>query len=164
MSGKNTERIQIYVVIGLALVFVILGYFQLFHKKTNAEAKSVTRVEPEPEFNLSNIESKIKSRLQVGEGSSVASFQPIARDIFLSLSSPVTAEVSEMQNEKLKPLPSLALKGTIVGGDRPIAIVDDKYLRIGDLIDGFEVIWIGKKEVLLESGQRQMLLEMLKNE
>ncbi len=140
MPGKTTERIQVYVVIGLALVFVIIGYFQLFHKKTNAEAKSITDVESEPEFNLSSIESKIKSRLQVGEKSFFESFQPIARDIFTSLKSPDKVEVPKMQNEKLKPLPSLDLKGTIVGSERSIAIVDDKYLRIVDLVDGFEVV------------------------
>jgi len=164
MPGKNRERIQIYVVIGLALVFVILGYFQLFHKKTDAEAKSIAHVESEPEFNLSSIEPKIKSRLQVNEESSFESFQPISRNIFTSLKSPDKAEVPKMQKEKLKPLPPLKLKGTIVEDDRSIAIVNDKYLRIGDLIDGFEVVWIGKKEVLLDSGQRQMVLEILKNE
>ena len=164
MPGKNRERIQIYVVTGLALVFVILGYFQLFHKKTDAEAKSIAQVESEPEFNLSSIEPKIKSRLQVNEESSFESFQPISRNIFTSLKSPAKAEVPKMQKEKLKPLPPLKLKGTIVEDDRSIAIVNDKYLRIGDLIDGFEVVWIGKKEVLLDSGQRQMVLEILKNE
>ena len=164
MPGKTAERIKVYIVVGLSLVFVILGYFRLFHNKTNAEAKSVTHIESESEFNLSRIESKIKNRLQVGEESSIESFQPIARDIFTSLKSPGKAEIPKMQDENLKPLPPLELKGTIVGGDRSIAIVDDKYLRIGDLIDGFEVVWIGKKEVLLESGQRQLVLEMLKNE
>ncbi len=164
MPGETTERIKIYVVIGLALVFVIIGYFRLFYKKSDAEAKSITHVESEPEFNLSSIESKIKSRLQVSKESSFESFQPIARDIFTSLKSPGKAEIPKMQNEKLKPLPPLELKGTIVGGDRSIAVIDDKYLRIGDSIDGFEVVWIGKKEVLLKAGQRQMVLGMLKNE
>ena len=164
MPGKNTERIKIYIVLGLSLVFVILGYFRLFHKKTDAEAKSATHVESESEFNLSGIESKIKNRLQVSEESSIESFEPAARDIFTSLKSAGNVETPKMRNEKLKPLPLLELKGTIVGGNRSIAIVNDKYLRIGDLIHGFEVVWIGKKEALLESGRRQMVLEMLKNE
>ena len=164
MPGKNAERIKVYIVVGLSLVFLIIGYFRLFHQKTIAEAKSVTHVESESEFNLSSIESKIKNRLPVSEESSIESFQPIARDIFTSLKSTAKAETPKTRNEKLKPLPLLELRGTIIGGDRAIAIVNDKYLRIGDLIDGFEVVWIGKKEALLESGQRQMVLEMLKNE
>ena len=109
----------------------------------------------------------------MSEESSFEPFQPIARNIFTSSKLPEKAEVPKKQNakrkplpplKKLKPLPALKLKGTIVESDRSIAIVNDKYLRIGDLIDGFKVVWIGKKKVLLDSGQRHMTLEMLKNE
>ena len=164
MPGKNTERIKIYIVVCLSLVFVVLGYFRLFHKKTDVKPKSVTPVEFESELKFASIESKIKNRLRGSQEPSFESFQPITRNIFTSSKSLEKAEIPKMRDEKLKPLPLLELKGTIVGGDRSIALVDDKHLRIGDLIDGFEVVWIGKKEVLLKSGQRQMVLEMLKNE
>ena len=87
MPRENTERIKLYIVVGLSLVFVIIGYFRLFHKKTNADLNSVAHVETESDFNLSSIESKIINRTQVSEMLSVESFQPIARDIFTSFKS-----------------------------------------------------------------------------
>ena len=164
MPGKTGERIKIYVVIVLVVVFVILGYFQLFHNKADVEAKSIAPVESEPELDLSSIETTIKSRLQMSEAPSFEPFQPIARDIFTSLKSLNKAKVPKKQNQKPKPLPPLRLKGTIVEVDRSIAIVNDRYLRIGDLIHGFKVVRIGKKEILLVSGQRQLALEMQKYE
>ena len=164
MAGKTGERIQIYVVIVLAVIFVILGYFQLFHKKAGVEAKSIAPLESEPELDISGIETKIKSRLQVNEARSFEPFEPIARDIFTSLKSLKKAKVPKKQIKKPTSLPPLKLKGTIVEDDRSIAIVNDQYLRIGDLIHGFKVVRIGKKVVLLDSGQRQLALEMQKNE
>ena len=58
MAGKTGERIQIYVVIVLAVIFVILGYFQLFHQKAGVEAKSIAPLESEPEPDISGIETK----------------------------------------------------------------------------------------------------------
>ena len=164
MPGKTGERIQIYVVIVLAVVFVILGYFQLFHEKADVEAKSITPVVSDPELDLSSIQTIIKSRSHVGEAPSFEPFQPVARDIFTSLKSLKKAKVPRRQTQKPKPLPALRLKGTIVEDDRAIAIVNDHYLRTGDLIHGFRVVRIGKKGVLLDSGRRQLALEMLKNE
>ncbi len=164
MPGKTGERIQIYVVIVLALVFVILGYFQLFHKKADVEAKSMTPVESDPEIDLSSIETTIKSRLHMSEAPSFEPSQPIVRDIFTSSMPLKKAKAPKRQTAKPKPLPPLRLKGTIVEDGRSIAVVNDRYLRIGDLIHGFRVVRIGKKEVLLDSGQRQLALEMLKHE
>jgi hypothetical protein len=164
MPGKTGQQIQIYVVIVLAVVFVILGYFQLFHEKADVEAKSITPVESDPELDLNSIQTTIKSRLHADAAPSFEPFQPIARDVFTSLKSLKKEKVSKRQTEKPKPLPPLRLKGTIVEGDRAIAIVNDQYLRIGDLIHGFKVVRISKNGVLLDSGRRQLALEMLKNE
>ena len=81
----------------------------------------------------------------MSETPSFEPFQPIARDIFTSSKSLKKATVPKKQNKKPKPLPPLKLKGTIVEDDRSIAIVNDHYLRIGDLIHGFKVVRIGKK-------------------
>jgi len=164
MPGKTGQQIQIYVVIVLAVVFVILGYFQLFHEKADVEAKTITPVESDPEPDLNSIQTTIKSRSHADAAPSFEPFQPIARDVFTSLKSLKKEKVPKRQTEKPEPLPPLRLKGTIVEGDRAIAIVNDQYLRIGDLIHGFKVVRIGKNVVLLDSDRRQLALEMLKNE
>ena len=165
MPGKNTERVKLYVVIGLSLVFGTVGYFRFFYNKAEADVKSSEQVEVESEIDLSNVQPIIQGRMQGKNELSTENFQPIARDIFAPLRSPILADVSEMQSmnkEKLKPLPPLRLKGTIVGGERPIAIVNDMFLRTGDEIDGFKVVWIGTKAIVIEAGERKLALEMLK--
>jgi len=167
MPGKNTERIKIYIVIGLSLVFGTVGYFRFFYKKAAADVKSSQQVEVPSKIDLSDVQSIIKSRKQMSKALSTEYFRPIARDIFAPSRSPIRADVTEkqrMNNEKQKPLPLLRLKGTIVGGDRPIAIVNDTFLRTGDEISGFKVVWIGTKAIVIEAGERKLALEMLKIE
>ena len=167
MPGKNTERIKIYVVIGLSLVFGIVGYFRFFYKKAEADVKSSKPVEVPSKIDLSSVQPIIQGRKQLNNALSTDSFQPIARDIFTPLTTPERANVPKMQSmntEKHKPLPTLRLRGTIVGGEGPIAIVNDTFLRTGDEIAGFKVVWIGTKAIVMEAGERKLALEMLKGE
>ena len=167
MPGKNTERIKIYAVIGLSLVFGMVGYFRFFYKKADADVKSSEPVDVPSKIDLSSVQPIIQGRKQLSKALSTESFQPIARDIFAPLTPPKRANVFKMKSmntEKQKPLPSLRLKGTIVGGERPIAIVNDMFLRTGDEIAGFKVIWIGTKTIMMEAGEQKLALEMLKVE
>jgi hypothetical protein len=167
MPGNNTERIKIYVVIGLSLVFGIVGYFRFFYKKAEADVKPIEQAEVPSKIDLSSVQPIIQGRKQLSKELSTEFFQPIARDIFAPLTTPKRANVSKMQGmnkEKQKPLPALRLKGTIVGGERPIAIVNDMFLRTGDEIAGFKVVWIGTNAVVMEAGDRKLALEMLKVE
>ena len=125
MPGKNTERIKIYVVIGLSLVFGMVGYFRFFFKKAEADVKPIEQVEVPSKIDLSSVQPIIQGRKQLSKELSTESFQPISRDIFTPLTTPKRADVSKMQSmnkEKQKPHPRLRLKGTIVGGERPIAV------------------------------------------
>ena len=167
MARKNPERIKIYVVVGLSLIFGMVGYFRFFYKKAEADVKSSEPVEVPSKIDLSSVQPIIQGRKQLSKELSTDSFQPIARDIFTPLTTPKIANVSRMQGmnkEKQQPLPALRLKGTIVGGERPIAIVNDMFLRIGDEIAGFKVVWIGTKAIVMEAGERELALEMLKVE
>jgi len=167
MPGKNTERIKLYVVIGLSLVFGMVGYFRFFYKKAEADVKSSEQVEVPSKIDLSSVQPIIQGRKQLSKELSTESFQPIARDIFTPLTTPKRANAYKMQSmntEKQQPLPPLRLKGTIVGGEGPIAIVNDTFLRTGDEIAGFKVVWIGTKTIVMEAGERKLALEMLKVE
>ena len=49
----------------------------------------------------------------------------------------------------IKPLPVLTLQGLVWGGDFPQAIINNKLVRIGDIIAGVEVVAIGKDGVIV---------------
>ena len=57
---------------------------------------------------------------------------------------------------------SLTLKGTITGGENSIAVINDKFVYIGDRIGDYEVITIGNDEVVLTSETHSMVLKVLK--
>jgi len=167
MARKNTERIKIYVVIGLSLAFGMVGYFRFFYKKAEADVKSSEPVEVPSKIDLSSVHPIIQGRKQLNKEVSTESFQPIARNIFAPLTNPKRANAYKMQSmntEKQQRIPALRLKGTVVGGEGPIAIVNDMFLRTGDEIAGFKVVWIGTKTIMMEAGEQKLALEMLKVE
>ena len=45
-----------------------------------------------------------------------------------------------------------------------MAIINGQFLGRGDWIEGYQVMRIGKKEVLLESGKDRIKLEMINDE
>ena len=59
------------------------------------------------------------------------------------------AVVSRQESEAVKPLPSLAVQGIIWGDVLPVAIINNKVLRVGDVIEGAKVIRIDKEGVEL---------------
>ncbi len=74
------------------------------------------------------------------------------------------AEIRQAKQQAAIPLSSMELKGTIVGGGKPLAIINDQFVGTGDWIGEYQVIRIGKKTVLLDSGHHQIALEMVKDE
>jgi type II secretory pathway component PulC len=59
---------------------------------------------------------------------------------------------------------SLKLKGVIVGANHSLAIINDKFVRTGERINGYRVIRIGEKEVLLRSGNKTVKLRLASND
>ena len=59
---------------------------------------------------------------------------------------------------------SLKLKGVIVGDKHSIAIINDKFVRTGERINGYRVVRIGEKEVLLRSGNKTVKLRLASND
>jgi type II secretory pathway component PulC len=58
--------------------------------------------------------------------------------------------------------PSLKLKGVIVGGSNSVASINGKLLRLGERIDGYQIVRIEEKRVFLRSGNRTFKLELAK--
>jgi hypothetical protein len=52
----------------------------------------------------------------------------------------------------------------IVGGNNSIAIINDKFVRVGERIDGYKVVRIEEKQVFLRSGNKTLKLELAGNE
>jgi hypothetical protein len=52
------------------------------------------------------------------------------------------------------PLPAMLIQGIICGGTLPQAIINNKIVKVGDTIEGAEVIEISKEAVIVHFGRR----------
>ncbi|GAJ11370.1 unnamed protein product [marine sediment metagenome] len=162
MQGKKGEQIKVYIIIGLALVAAIVGYFRFVHKKPTRDADRTPPAVSIARFDVSQVEINNTRNARWREPPVNEALPVVLRDIFVPLKSPKKAQRRPTEQKPSKPLPSLKLSGTIVGGKRPVAIINDQFVRIGDWIGEYKVVRIGKKEVLLDSGNRKIELEMVK--
>ena len=163
MMGKKSDQIKLYAVIGLSLVLVVLAYFRFIHVKANQEEDPAKSTAPVVELDFLQIKAKSAKKEIALEPTAHGPLQDIIRDIFSPLNSPKKA-AGQDRKQRLGPGASLKLAGTIIGGKRPIAIINDRFVRPGDWIGEFEVISIGKEGVQLDSGDKKIALEIMTNE
>ena len=169
MPQEKSNRVKTYVVIGLALVFVVVGYFRFIHGKIASDGDQPSFTASRAQLEVPRVELKTWQNRPQRKGTVNEIFRTVRRDIFTPLKSPVEVEAQPqltMQEPSRpapsRPAPSLKLMGTIVGGGKPIAIINDQFVRMGDMIGEYKVIKIEEKEVLLYSDHGKIVLEMVK--
>ena len=74
---------------------------------------------------------------------------------------PASAGVTAAKGVAPREIP-LELKGTIISGDRPIAIINNQFLQLGDTIDVYRVSSITSNEVLLKAGSHKKIIQVMK--
>lgn len=67
---------------------------------------------------------------------------------------PVTYTEGSSKNEKV----GYDLQSIIIGRTRPLALVNDKFVTIGDMIDNAKVIAINRNSVILEDSTQRITL------
>jgi len=170
MAGKKNEQIKLYITLGLVVVLLISAYFRIIRPKTkgtaNATASSPKISAPAstpvqiPKVQLDVPKKKNKAKKSRNQFRVMSS---MVRDIFAEPKAPVSDKEAEKKAEKKPPPPPTSLKGTIVGGKKPIAIINGRFVHVGDLVGEYRVVRIDKDEVLLSSGEHSIVLEVLKN-
>jgi len=163
MSEKKPERVKIYLIIVLSIVLIVVVYFRFFHKKTThaavpARYKAQVARLVVPQVQLPNVQTAKQPEM-----SALESHRAMTRDIFKPLKAPpLKKEVQQVKQKPSKPTVSLKLKGTIVGGEKPIAVINDQFVHTGDWIAEYQVVRIAKDGVFLSSDAHQMVLKVLK--
>ena len=163
MPDLRSERLKLYIVIALVIVSAVVAYFRFFYKKAAPQAKPSPAAVAPGQFKMPEIQIKdaLARRRQTMPKYELA--HAIIRDIFepsksLKKSSPPLPGQNPDVSEAV---PSFRLKGTIMGGGSPVAIVNDQFVRPGERIGEFKVIRIGENEVLLDSGEKKIRLELV---
>ena len=164
MSKERSDKIRMVVLLGLTAVLVVAIYFRFIHKG-NAEATGEDPGEsspgrlaiPEVDFDV------LQANRMLGRAVREVLRDPV-RDIFVPGGGLGTEESPSQDTGGSLSIASLKLKGVVAGGERPLALVNDRFVRTGDSIDGYRVVRIEKKEVFLDSGVEIFRLEMQKHD
>ncbi|MFC1824075.1 hypothetical protein ACFL9T_15300 [Thermodesulfobacteriota bacterium] len=171
MAGKKSDKIKMFFVVGLAVALLFSLYFRLIRSKVSKGADASAATEPKPPQSLPQaiLEDKEKRTKQLKPIVNM-DLGTVIRDIFTPPAVPKKAVDSppEKMEEPEEPEPAgppaFQLKGTIVGGKNPIALIDGHFLRQGDMIGEYQLVWIGKKAVHLRAADQVFTLELMKNE
>ena len=173
MAAEKREKIKLMIVIGLSVVFVTIAYFRFMPRKESLSVAAPAASVADSRVAIPKIEIKNRQIDPAPTSSDIIMQRFVKRDIFSPLNIPIP-EKAEKKPVAQKPanepppepmsLPSLKLGGTIVGGDQPIAIINDQFVRTGETISGFKVVQIEKFAVQLASGKRTIRLEMIDND
>ncbi len=184
MPQSKAEQIKLYIIIGLVVVAAAVAYFRFLHKKKPSVAPPApgapTAGLTVPEIKIKKIKKTTPARSQVHEPGDID-----LRNIFSPVRWPEKVEeqpdvvepddtdvddmelemaeawVDEEQQLQPKPFPQVKLLGTLIGGGKSIAIIDGRFMRAGDAIDGYEIVKIAPDEVRLKDGEEEVILKVL---
>ena len=161
MPTKKSEKLKLYIVVGLALVAAVVAYFRFIHKNNAPDAGIATPPPQEVKFDVSQIQKTKPTRpreirLPVNESLSIN-----IRDIFSPVQLPAESEPLIEAEQAPVPTGVLELKGIIMGGEKPMAVINDKFVLMGEKIGEYQIVRIDPNEVLLRSGSHEKVLQVL---
>jgi hypothetical protein len=169
VEEKKSKQIKIYVVIGLSLILLIVAYFRFLHQRKESVGghespnTPVPQATPIPQFDLAHVRMEIQQKSTRDDFDRNETLPTFIRDIFSPMKPLRKAEPSPTEQQGPRHVPSFKLKGTIVGGGKAIAIIDDRFVRTGDSIGNYTVVRIAKNRVTLSSDDQQIVLEVLED-
>ena len=170
MDAKKKEKIRIVIVIGLLIVLILVAYFRFFFKKgTSDDPKSVAG--PAVRSNIAVVKIPLQNKISIPgpktrpkEGLGREGPLPLwIRDIFTAPEVPEKFKAKSQEGSVPESVPSFTLKGTIVGGRNPLAIIDNHFVSQGDMIGDYRVVEIAKNRVRLDRNGHLVVLDVIKS-
>jgi len=164
-------------VIALALVAAVVAYFRFVHKGTEPAPPATVAGTPsgQTQFDPNSVKTARSQRLRVSRPALTEPLRRDIRDIFTPAQlppkpkpvvqppTPVLSKPVEKTAVVALPAPPLnvELKGTVVGGNEPLAIINDKFVRLGEKVGDYQVVGITPSAVYLESGKHRKVLQVI---
>ena len=161
MATNRSDKVKLYVVIGLSFVAACVAYFRFIHKGNETGTDILSPGPEETKFDVSQIEKTKPRGTKVPRLTVADSASTYIRDIFVPLQLPTDSEALVRAEQTPAPSGVLKLKGTIMGGKKPIAIINDRFLGKGERIGEYQIVRIDQNEVLLRSGSHDKALEVV---
>ncbi|MBW2623327.1 MAG: hypothetical protein JRD68_10510 [Deltaproteobacteria bacterium] len=169
MPDSKKDQIKLYIVIALVILAVIIAYFRFFYHKAPKPGTQVPSTYTSGEITVPQVNYKSPPELQKPLKEKRENFRADIRDIFAPSIPPKKAQEKRVAMTALPgkadsppdPIPVFTLGGTIIGSGKPMAIINERFLRVGEFIEGYKVVSIEAQRVLLVSGKNRIALEMV---
>ncbi len=167
MEKSWQEKIKLYLVLVLALSFVVIGYFR-FLKPKGEESGKVPRAASTVSASVPKIEIQRKKHILPFESKDIKLLQEITRNIFkpgegLDLQTANPQEEKKKKKKQKISLSRLNLEATILG-DRKLAIINGQIMFPGDSVGGYQLVGIEEDGVLLKTDNSLKRLEIMNHE
>jgi hypothetical protein len=182
MPMATKETIKLYLVVSLAVVALVVAYFRFFYEKEEpvtqaAASRNETAIASSPVvtgkvYKIGTTKKRPEVRTRKTQEKQRLSFLVEIKDIFEPPPIPseaiqVVVPAGRVQRAPKKTAPEdipLVLSGTLIGGKKPMAVINEKFIRLGEKIDIFRVVRIEVNRVVLKAGDHVRILTVLKPE
>jgi hypothetical protein len=161
VPSNKSEKLKLYIVIGLILVAAIVAYFRFAHKKNASDGNIAASPPQDVKFDVSQIQKTKPKRLRETGLPVNESLSMNIRDIFTPVQLPTESKLLTPVETSPAPIGVLELKGTIIGGKEPMAVINDKFVRMGEKIGEYQIVKIDPNEVVLRSSSQEKVLQII---
>jgi len=164
--NRTPWRIHNILVILLILLLTASSVWFFFNNHRNAPHQKIQKPEP-PTLTLKNIPPP-PALVPVKSSAATKEAPPFLQPATAPTFTPITPQPQPVPIETppitTPPHPQLVLNGTLWSEipERRVALINDRYLKEGDQLNGVTILQIDKKSVLLQQGQEQWTLTVKK--
>lgn len=162
MASQSSDKRKAYLLILMVGIAALVAYFRFFREPEAAvyHAPESETVQPEarPDPVVETL-SRRPGRVERRRARPPAA--DIARDIFAPAGPLPEAKASRPAPASRPPAVTLTLNGTIVDGQESLAIINNQFVKQGQIIDGYRVQKITADKVYLSSGQHRKVLVVM---
>ena len=159
--AEKKEKIKLYLVVGLMVAAAAVAYFRFFHK-SGTGPPPVSVASPVGPVRVPVAQAAPQPKEVKKTPVRQEPLRAELRDIFAPLAQP-TPELEQLV-EEAQPIPELppglTLQGTILAGKKSIAVINERFLRLGDAVGEYRVARIDRNGVVLRAGEVEVVLDV----
>lgn len=156
-----SERKKAYVMVGVSIIFCLMGYYRFFYGKSPAGTGPIAPSRAPAAASLPPV-APLPPEAPPRQAEPQQAFKGgVVKDIFEPVKSARTDPASGPTDKvPLSPM-SFVLNGMISGNGRTLAIINGQFQQVGDLLGTYRIVRIGTKEVLLKGEDREITLRII---
>lgn len=158
--AQISEKHKLYLLITMVVLAVVIGYFRFFRPADSGAKQTLS-----PDATNTLQEAKPAAfALQTDKLGSSTSRPSVRRSISRNIFEPTASlptTTSPKPTSQSPPPADMTLTGTVIGGDLSMAIINNQFVRQGQVVGKYKITRITPDQVFLASKDDQLCLNVL---